>query len=148
MNYNEIKMLCERRRIPIKEVAAKCGITEAGLHQMIRNKSMKIDVLEKVAEVLEVPVSIFFEGENRPNMQDDAAAAVGPVDLGDALNWGTESTAKAMKHYEGLPDKEVIALMARQIAILKLEAEMANHLAKIRLEKIERLQAILKNGQG
>jgi transcriptional regulator with XRE-family HTH domain len=62
MNYNRIKSELERRGITIKELCGKVDVTEQGLHQMIRNSSMKVDVLERISEALEVPVSYWFDG--------------------------------------------------------------------------------------
>ena len=60
MNYSKIKLELERRRITIKDFCRQIDITEQGLHQMIRNGSMKIDVLERISEVLGVPVTYWF----------------------------------------------------------------------------------------
>ena len=61
MNYDKIKILSEEKNLAIKNLAQKIGITEAGLHQMVRNKSIKVDILENIASILDVPVSYFFE---------------------------------------------------------------------------------------
>ena len=49
----------------IPQLAEKIGISEAGLYQSLRNQSMKVDILEKIAQELNVPVWIFFD----PNPQ-------------------------------------------------------------------------------
>jgi len=61
MNYSKIKILLESKKITVKKLAEKIGISEIGLHKMMNNQSMRIDVIEKIAEFLEVPVSYFFE---------------------------------------------------------------------------------------
>jgi transcriptional regulator with XRE-family HTH domain len=60
MNYNKIKTELEDRGITIKDFCRQLNVTEQGLHQMIRNGSMKIDVLERISEVLDVPVTYWF----------------------------------------------------------------------------------------
>ena len=60
MNYSKIKLELERRKITIKDFCRQIDITEQGLHQMIRNGSMKIDVLERISAVLGVPVTYWF----------------------------------------------------------------------------------------
>jgi len=60
MEYNKIKTLANEKNISINELIEKIGISEAGFYQMIRNKSMKIDVLEKISEILQVDVNYFF----------------------------------------------------------------------------------------
>lgn len=60
MNYVLIKDLAEQKGLTVKKLCEEVGITDAGLHQMIRNESMKIEILEKISEVLNIPVSTFF----------------------------------------------------------------------------------------
>ena len=61
MNYDKIKPELEKRGIVIKDFCRRINITEQGLHQMIRNKSMKVEILERVSEVLAVPISYWFD---------------------------------------------------------------------------------------
>jgi transcriptional regulator with XRE-family HTH domain len=61
MNFSKIKTICEEKGLTIPGLADKIGLSEAGLYQSIRNQSMKVDVLEKIAEVLETPIWIFFD---------------------------------------------------------------------------------------
>jgi len=61
MNFNKIKELCEERKMTIPMLASKIGISEPGLYQAFRNKSMKVDILEKIAEALIVPIWTFFD---------------------------------------------------------------------------------------
>ena len=65
MDFNKIKLICEEQRLSIPQLAEKIGISEAGLYQSLRNQSMKVDILEKIAQELNVPVWIFFD----PNPQ-------------------------------------------------------------------------------
>ena len=63
MDYSRIKNELEHKNISIRELCCKIDVTEQGLHQMIRNKSMKIDVLERISKVLELPVTYWFENQ-------------------------------------------------------------------------------------
>jgi transcriptional regulator with XRE-family HTH domain len=60
MDYSRIKTELDRKHISIRDLCYKIDITEQGLHQMIRNKSMKIEVLERISQVVGVPVSFWF----------------------------------------------------------------------------------------
>lgn len=60
MDYNKIKILCENKNTTVRDLCNTIKISEAGLYQMFRNKSMKIETLEKIAEALNIPVSTFF----------------------------------------------------------------------------------------
>ena len=62
MNYHKIKSELEKRRISVKDFCRQINITEQGFYQMIRNESMKIDVLERISEALNLSVSYWFEG--------------------------------------------------------------------------------------
>lgn len=61
MNFNKIKSICETKGLPISVLAEKIGFSEAGLYQSFRNESMKVDILEKIAVVLDVPIWVFFD---------------------------------------------------------------------------------------
>jgi len=61
MNFNKIREYCEEKKITIAVLASQIGISEPGLYQVFRNKSMKVDVLEKIAEALNVPIWSFFD---------------------------------------------------------------------------------------
>jgi len=68
MDYSLIKIELERKNLSIRELCNMIDVTEQGLHQMIRNKSMKIEVLERISIALEVPVTYWFE--KQPNTRN------------------------------------------------------------------------------
>ena len=61
MDYSRIKVELEQKSISIRDLCYKIDVTEQGLHQMIRNKSMKVEILERISNVLGLPVSYWFE---------------------------------------------------------------------------------------
>ena len=61
MDYNRIKTEIERKDMSVRDICCKIDVTEQGLHQMIRNKSMKIEVLERISNVLGLPVTYWFD---------------------------------------------------------------------------------------
>ena len=63
MNYYKIKIELERRGISIKDICRQIDVTEQGFYQMIRNESMRVDVLERISEALNVPISYWFNGK-------------------------------------------------------------------------------------
>lgn len=65
MNYYRIKRELERRNISIRSISKNIGVTEQGLHQMIRNGSMKISVLEEISKFLNVDVTVWFQDERK-----------------------------------------------------------------------------------
>ena len=60
-NLQLIKTLAERQKMPITELAERAGISEQQIHLMVRTNSTKITTLEKIASILEVPVTVFFD---------------------------------------------------------------------------------------
>ena len=66
MNLDKIKQIAEKKGISIRKLAEVIEKTEQGLHSAIRNNTLKSIDLEKIAQILEVPISYFFEeGENQ-----------------------------------------------------------------------------------
>lgn len=60
-NLQLIKDLAEKRKISVRDLAERVGLKENQIHVMCRSNSTKIDTLEKIARVLDVPISYFFD---------------------------------------------------------------------------------------
>lgn len=99
MNLSIIKNILEQRKISIKSFAAKVGMTEHGLHQMIRIGSTTTKTLERIAKELDVDTSIFFE-TTMVVTEPKSEYAVHDIDI-DV--WRRINELKAM---EGLNQKE------------------------------------------
>ena len=54
MKYEIIKSLAKERNITLKELAQAANITEVGLQKMISNRTMRVDVLEKLCMRLKI----------------------------------------------------------------------------------------------
>lgn len=61
MNYSKIKEILTSKGISLPQLADKIGMSKAGIYLAIDKKRLSIDTLEKIAEVLDVPVTIFFD---------------------------------------------------------------------------------------
>jgi transcriptional regulator with XRE-family HTH domain len=76
MDYSRIKAELDRKKMSIRDLCYKIDVTEQGLHQMIRNKSMKIEVLERISQAVGRPMSYWFiddqanSGLNFPGYSD------------------------------------------------------------------------------
>jgi transcriptional regulator with XRE-family HTH domain len=128
MDYSRIKELCDRQRVPIKELAAKCNITEAGLYQMLRNQSMKIDILEKIAEVLRVPINAFFEAE--------LAKKGTPSEALEPFNTDGAQNLLALN----IPPEEKIKLLVEMLELLRLTTEAQKKVIAAHEAEIQRLK--------
>jgi transcriptional regulator with XRE-family HTH domain len=60
MKYSFLKELLEEKRINIPALANEIGMSKAGLYQAIDKERLTVDTLEKIANALSVPVSVFF----------------------------------------------------------------------------------------
>jgi len=55
-----IKKVIKNQNLTLSEVSTKIGFTETGFYKMLKNGDFKISTLQKIAEVLGLPVSYFF----------------------------------------------------------------------------------------
>lgn len=85
-NLNLIKALAESKNIPITQLAQAVGVSEQQIHLMVRKNSTKIETLEKIARVLNVSVSVFFDEDTTEIRQ----AGRGYVEDGKIEHKGTE----------------------------------------------------------
>jgi transcriptional regulator with XRE-family HTH domain/DNA-binding Xre family transcriptional regulator len=65
MDLLTVKNLCENKPGGIKKLAEDIGMTEANLHRCIRLNKIQASDLEKIAQVLNVDVSVFFGSEEQ-----------------------------------------------------------------------------------
>lgn len=63
MKYSKIKKLAKDKNISLKELADKINMTEGGFFQSFRNETLKVSALEKISDVLNVPINYFFDDE-------------------------------------------------------------------------------------
>lgn len=64
MDYNKINKILTDKRLSIPQLADKIGMTKRGLYSSIENKTLTISTLEKIAEVLDVPATVFFDEQS------------------------------------------------------------------------------------
>jgi DNA-binding Xre family transcriptional regulator len=62
LDYNKIKNLAASKRIPIKELARRCDLSEQGFHYMLKKQTMRVDTLERICDTLEITMVDLFEG--------------------------------------------------------------------------------------
>jgi len=58
--YDRIKELIAQKKLTVVNLCDKVGITEGGFYASIRNNSMKISTLEKIASALNVELQEIF----------------------------------------------------------------------------------------
>ena len=62
----KIKELCYERKLTIPQLAENIGMSKS-FYSTLKNDSLKVSTLLKIAEVFKVPASVFFELENGPD---------------------------------------------------------------------------------
>lgn len=60
-NLHLIKDIAAAKKITIEELANRVGVNAQAIHVMVRTGSTRIETLEKIAKVLEVPSYIFMD---------------------------------------------------------------------------------------
>lgn len=63
MDYSKLRVLMSQKNFTDKKLSELVGVSDTGLRQMMNRSTMRIDVLEKISEVLEVPVVYFFQDD-------------------------------------------------------------------------------------
>lgn len=66
-NLLNIKIIAERKKTTIREIAIHAGISDTGLHKSISKNSINIETLCKIAEFLNVSVSELINDKLRSN---------------------------------------------------------------------------------
>lgn len=61
-NLGIIKTIATQKGIPLNELAERVGMTSQSLSKIMREGSTKIETLERIAGILGVSPSVFFEG--------------------------------------------------------------------------------------
>lgn len=64
MDYQLIKQLCQKKDIRLEELSEKIGMSRTGMSTSFRNNTLKVENLEKIAEILDVSPSEFFNQTN------------------------------------------------------------------------------------
>lgn len=93
-NLQKIKELSRQKNIPLKAIAEQIGVSEQGIHKMIREETMSAVVLERITRILNVSVCMFFDPDvqctnfeqyNANAERSIAAKKIGKVDQRDML---------------------------------------------------------------
>ena len=60
---NKIRKLIDDRNLTVKKFAEKIGVSEPGIHNILRSHDMKVSTLQKIADFFEVPITYFFDDD-------------------------------------------------------------------------------------
>ena len=112
MNYNELKIIAERKKFTIKELAESIGMTSTGLKRSIEGETMSIKTLRDLCDILQISIAEFF-GEATPDDGQWVAAETIPY------NMGRQPLGEVAQLYARIAElKEDKAFLQAQVAAL------------------------------
>ena len=62
-NLLKIREICSEKKISLVSLSKKLGISQTGMQRILNDNTTKLDTLEKIASILEVPIWVFFDLE-------------------------------------------------------------------------------------
>lgn len=98
-NLQKIKELSKVQNISLKSIAAQIGITEVGLHKMIREETMSVVRLEQIARIFNANICVFFDPDihckdfEQYNANADRAIAAKKIGKIDQRNMPPKSSS-------------------------------------------------------
>ncbi len=121
MINNKIINYLESRKISIRTLAENVGMSYTGFYQLLKmNNDMKLSVLKKISDYLGVPITYWFEDENKQ------------------INIASNNSINGNNNKIEVQLKQDIEKLQSEIEILKVELRLKNEL-------IESLRAHIKS---
>lgn len=120
MRLELIKELCKNRQISIKNLATNVGISEPTLYRCIRMNQIQAEILEKIAQVLNISVSAFFD-ESVTDIHSNVIGNNNVAAIHGSINVANSNAKDIIKEYESkLAEKnDQINLLKDYISLLK-----------------------------
>ncbi|WP_293870894.1 helix-turn-helix transcriptional regulator [Flavobacterium sp.] len=87
----KLKLLREKRKLSQEELAYKIGVVQATIGNWERGKSIKVDYIPKLADILEVSSTYFME-ESQPIINDPITDAIVNNETGFEITIKTPNT--------------------------------------------------------
>jgi len=81
---NKIRKLLKNHDLSVRQLCKRVELSENGLQAMFKNQSYRVDTLEKIADVLSVPITYFFVDDNEKKIfidYDDFNQIAGIIQL-------------------------------------------------------------------
>jgi transcriptional regulator with XRE-family HTH domain len=120
LKTNTIKELAKIKKISLRTLSAEIGMSVTGFHQALSNDSLKVKALEKIAEVLDVPVAVFFKEEEEAlsivNEGNFNYAGKNKGDISQSFNKGSDQECWKLL---AAKDRELAEVQKKYIALLE-----------------------------
>jgi len=124
LNLQKIKQLASVKNMTLVDVAKELGISKQSLNQMMRENSTKVSTLERIAEILDVPVTTFFDSPVHTNTISINTGVQGSPNAVQSVGSGSSGEVALLKSRIELLEalnqsyKEQIELLRNQILSL------------------------------
>jgi DNA-binding Xre family transcriptional regulator len=103
MNLQMIKNYCENREGGVKQLAKDIGMSEPNLHRCIRLNQIQAGDLERIAQALNVNISVFFNTQTPNKVSSDSNVAIGSHNSVGNVSIGADAVlAERVKSLEAL----------------------------------------------
>ena len=66
MISNKIKILAKQKKLSLKEISEKIGMSDTGFLQALKRDDFKTSTLEKLSKYFHVPLLYWFKEQDRP----------------------------------------------------------------------------------
>ena len=119
--YDRLKKVRLEKNFSQDYLAKKLGVTQKAYSKIENNETkLNVDILQRLSEILEVPIETFFKSANQPSLNDFSTR-----NGGDNVKYKTENNDKADELYNKLLllKDEVINSKISEIETLKLVIE-------------------------
>ncbi|TPE43943.1 helix-turn-helix domain-containing protein [Pontibacter mangrovi] len=136
----KVSQLAKSKGITIKSLADQISMTETGYYAAIRNNSLKLTTLYKIAEVLEVPVSTLIGETEEAGETKSIQTATG---IGNAVGDGNKPKVQIGKKMSGR--QEVYGMGIDEIYIKLLTCEKDREVLKTERDSFARERDSYKN---
>jgi transcriptional regulator with XRE-family HTH domain len=116
--YDRLKKARLEKNYSQDYLAKKLGLTQKAYSKIENNETkLNVDVLQRLSEILEVPIEVFFKSENQPTLNDFSSR-----NGGDNVIYKTENNDKTDELYKKLLQSkdDIISAKMSEIEILKL----------------------------
>jgi DNA-binding Xre family transcriptional regulator len=118
-----IRDLSSDKKITLRDLANSINISEDGLQKIIKNGRTNTDTLEKIAEVLNVPVGVFFDEtplntikQNINGNRDTAASIYGNATISNCES-KLEIAQKENEHLKALLEEKERSIQDKERTI-------------------------------
>lgn len=100
----------EVKKITSTQIAEAIGMTRQGFEKTLKEESLKVETLEKIADFFSLPVIAFFDGEKNPatTIQNSCNG------LGNTIQIALSDCEKETRHL-----KEMLAEKEKRISLLE-----------------------------